>query len=125
MLVNIYGSKELFVTEYRTLLAERLLALTDFNTDKEVRNLELLKLRFGEDQMHMCEIMLKDIAESKRLGLLISEQLDDIGLVSTLVEEKKKRRRRRRGEGGKKWRRRGRNAEGAWQVLVGSVVQFS
>lgn len=36
MLITIYGSKELFVNEYRSLLSERLLALTDYNVDKEV-----------------------------------------------------------------------------------------
>ena len=33
MLITIYGSKELFVTEYQSLLAERLLALPDYNMD--------------------------------------------------------------------------------------------
>lgn len=36
MLVNIYGSSELFVNEYRTMLADRLLSITDYDTDKEV-----------------------------------------------------------------------------------------
>jgi hypothetical protein len=35
-LVNIYGTKEVFVNEYRNMLAERLLTITDYNTDKEV-----------------------------------------------------------------------------------------
>ena len=30
-----------------------------YDTDKEVQNLELLKLRFGESSMHQCEIMVK------------------------------------------------------------------
>ncbi|CAK1552273.1 unnamed protein product [Leptosia nina] len=73
MLVNIYGSKELFVNEYRTLLADRLLAQGVINTDKEIRYLELLKLRFGESQLHFCEVMLKDISDSKRINALISQ----------------------------------------------------
>jgi len=36
MLVQIYGSKELFVTEYRFILAEKLLKKRDYDTDKEV-----------------------------------------------------------------------------------------
>ena len=48
MLVNIYGSKELFVNEYRSLLSNRLLAHCSYDTDKEIRNLELYKLRFGK-----------------------------------------------------------------------------
>ncbi len=38
MIVNIYGSDDLFVSEYKSMLASRLLALTDFNTDKEAPN---------------------------------------------------------------------------------------
>merc|ERR1719320_2251532 len=41
MLVNIYGSKELFVNEYRSLLSNRLLAQRSYDTDKEIRYLEL------------------------------------------------------------------------------------
>lgn len=68
MIVDIYGSKELFVNEYRNLLAERLLTQLDFNPEKEIRNLELLKLRFGEVLLHSCEVMLKDISDSKRIN---------------------------------------------------------
>lgn len=73
MLVNVYGSKELFVNEYRTLLADRLLAQSVINTEKEIRYLELLKLRFGESQLHFCEVMLKDISDSKRINALIHQ----------------------------------------------------
>ncbi|XP_063235866.1 anaphase-promoting complex subunit 2 [Bacillus rossius redtenbacheri] len=82
MLVNVYGSKEVFVNEYRILLADRLLTQTSFDTDKEIRYLELLKLRFGESQMHYCEVMLKDLYDSKRINAhLLSEptfQLDKL-----------------------------------------------
>ena len=75
MLVNIYGSKELFVNEYRTLLSNRLLNPNQFqftyDTDKEIRNLELLKLRFGEASLHQCEVMLKDIGDYKRINNLL------------------------------------------------------
>ena len=67
MLVSIYGSKELFVNEYRLMLADKLLANLDYNTDKEVHTLELLKLRFGEISMRNCEIMIKDTEDSKRV----------------------------------------------------------
>jgi len=71
MLVNIYGSKELFVNEYRSLLSNRLLAHCSYDTDKEIRYLELLKLRFGEVPLHQCEVMLKDIGDSKRMNGLL------------------------------------------------------
>lgn len=68
MLVGIYGSKELFITEYRVMLSDKLLSKTDYNCDREIRTLELLKLRFGDANLHNCEIMLKDIADSKRIN---------------------------------------------------------
>ena len=58
MLVNIYGSKELFVNEYRTLLANRLLTTFSYDSvEREIRYLELLKMRFGESQLHFCEVI--------------------------------------------------------------------
>ena len=65
-LVNIYGSRELFVNEYRGLLADRILSGFSYDTARELRYLELLKLRFGESQLHHCEVMLKDVADSRR-----------------------------------------------------------
>lgn len=73
MLVNVYGSKELFVNEYRTLLADRLLTQLSCDTEKEIRYLELLKLRFGDSQLHFCEVMLKDVADSKRINQHIKQ----------------------------------------------------
>lgn len=68
MLVNIYGTKELFVSEYRAMLADRLLAKNDFECDRELRTLELLKVRFGESSLHTAEVMLKDFSDSKRIN---------------------------------------------------------
>lgn len=75
MLVSIYGSKELFVNEYRLMLADKLLANMDYDTDKELHTLELLKLRFGEMSMRQCEIMIKDIDNSKRTNHSIHSTL--------------------------------------------------
>ena len=49
------------------ILAERLLAKADDDVDDETRILELLKLRFGANALRECEIMLKDMADSKRI----------------------------------------------------------
>jgi anaphase-promoting complex subunit 2 len=38
-----------------------------------VRILELLKLRFGESNMQNCEVMLKDVANSKRINTAIKK----------------------------------------------------
>lgn len=44
-LVSIYGSTELFIVEYRNLLSEKMLTSLNYQTDIEVANLELLKIR--------------------------------------------------------------------------------
>ncbi|KAJ7028436.1 hypothetical protein C8F04DRAFT_1119316 [Mycena alexandri] len=69
-LVSIYDSKDLFVKELQVLLAQRLLAITDDNfekVEKERRNIEILKIRFGEAALQVCEVMLKDMSDSKRI----------------------------------------------------------
>ena len=45
-LVSIYDSKELFVKELQVLLAQRLLAITDGNFDREVRRSAAVVGRF-------------------------------------------------------------------------------
>jgi hypothetical protein len=47
------------------------------------RYLELLKLRFGEEHMTQCDVMLKDIADSKRITSRIREDLRDSPEVGT------------------------------------------
>jgi len=39
----------------RVMLADRLLAKADYDCSREVRTLELLKLRFGDANLHNCE----------------------------------------------------------------------
>nr|XP_034958292.1 anaphase-promoting complex subunit 2 isoform X2 [Zootoca vivipara] len=74
LLVSIYGSKDLFINEYRTLLADRLLHQSNYSAEREIRNVELLKLRFGETQMLYCEVMLKDMADSRRINAHIRDE---------------------------------------------------
>ncbi|ESO09432.1 hypothetical protein HELRODRAFT_73864, partial [Helobdella robusta] len=78
MLVNIYGSKELFIEEYRSLLADRILTQLSYDTVKEIKHLELLKLRFGESQLHQCEIMLKDVSDSRRISNIIQSRKQSV-----------------------------------------------
>lgn len=81
-LVSIYDTKEVFIREFQTLLADRLLGIRNYDTEREVRNLEMLKLRFGEASLSACEVMLKDLADSKRLDVAIqASNLRQPGLV--------------------------------------------
>lgn len=85
-LVNIYGSKELFVREYRTLLADRILSQFHYDTQKEIRYMELLKLRFGESELHLPEVMLKDVVDSKRINTHIHSENAKAGLDQNQVD---------------------------------------
>ncbi len=73
--MNIYGSKDLFVSEYRTLLADRILSNYSYDITNERRYLELLKRRFGESHLHFCDIMLKDVQDSQRMNRHIKDQM--------------------------------------------------
>jgi len=77
MLMTIYGSNELFIKEYRLLLADLLVNIIDYDTDKQVQQLELLKIRFGESAMHACDVMLRDLANSKRINSHIQPNLKE------------------------------------------------
>ncbi|KJE91988.1 anaphase-promoting complex subunit 2 [Capsaspora owczarzaki ATCC 30864] len=77
LLISIYGSKERFVDEYRALLSDRLISTLSYDIDKELRNLELLKLRFGEANMLFSEVMLRDITESKRNNTSVQERMPE------------------------------------------------
>ncbi|WWC73346.1 uncharacterized protein I206_107313 [Kwoniella pini CBS 10737] len=66
-LVSIYQSRDVIIKELQVLLATRLLAVKDYDAVKEIRTIELLKLRFGEQALHVCDVMLKDMADSKRI----------------------------------------------------------
>lgn len=66
MLVNLYGSQQAFINEYQNMLAEKLMSAKDYNIDEEIRNIELLKLRFGESALQTCNIIIKDVKDSKK-----------------------------------------------------------
>lgn len=77
-LISLFESKETFVKEMQGMLADRLLQnRSDFNQEMSV--LELLKLRFGETVLQACEVMLRDIFDSKRVDSVVRH---DQGLSS-------------------------------------------
>lgn len=84
-LISLFESKETFVKEMQNMLADRLLEKrTDF--DQEMSVLELLKVRFGDNALQACEVMLRDIFDSRRVDAVIR---NDQGLVPTLAQEEK------------------------------------
>jgi anaphase-promoting complex subunit 2 len=95
-LVSIYDSQDLFVKELQVLLAQRLLAITKAGIDRverevnmfpqprssslvcsrdtQRRNIEILKIRFGEAALQVCEVMLRDMTDSKRIDQHVQSQ---------------------------------------------------
>ncbi|KAI9573680.1 hypothetical protein HD554DRAFT_2167242 [Boletus coccyginus] len=73
-IVSIYDSKDLFIKELQVLLAQRLLAIKDGNFDRERRNIEILKIRFGESALQVCEVMLRDMTDSRRIDQHVQSQ---------------------------------------------------
>ncbi|KAH0558722.1 hypothetical protein GP486_004631 [Trichoglossum hirsutum] len=69
-LISLYDSKDIFVKELQNVMGDRLLK-KDFDFDKEIRVLELLKIRFGEGALQACEVMLRDVLDSKRVDAVI------------------------------------------------------
>jgi anaphase-promoting complex subunit 2 len=61
--------RDSFIDVLKTILCKHLLSLKD-NPDfaKEIKVLELFKLRLGEDNLQPCEVMLNDVVSSGRIN---------------------------------------------------------
>jgi anaphase-promoting complex subunit 2 len=77
-LISLFETKDVFVKELQTTLADRLLRnKPDF--DQETSVLEHLKIRFGDSALQACEVMLRDVTDSKKVDNIIRQ---DQGLQS-------------------------------------------
>ena len=70
-LISLFESKDIVVKEFQKTLGERLLK-NEQNFEKETRVLGLLKMRFGEPPLQACEVMLRDILDSRRVDSVIA-----------------------------------------------------
>jgi anaphase-promoting complex subunit 2 len=69
-LISLFETKDVFVKELQAALAERLLQnKPDF--DQETAVLEHLKIRFGDSALQACEVMLRDVTDSKKVDSII------------------------------------------------------
>lgn len=65
-LINTLGSEEVFIKEFQNIIADNLLsAQTDFAKEQKV--LHLLQKRFSESALQNCEVMIKDIYDSRKV----------------------------------------------------------
>ncbi|KAL5455658.1 hypothetical protein PMIN06_004330 [Paraphaeosphaeria minitans] len=65
-----------FINELKNILGDHLLKCQDPEFRKEIRLLELIKIRLGEDKLQACEVMLRDVLESRRINQTIHKAND-------------------------------------------------
>ena len=87
MLVGIYGSQDLFVQEYRNILADSLLRMNGFDIEPFYNVIEQMKLRFGDDSLTNCEIMVQDVESSRRILKTILEKMPDRMLDAKIISK--------------------------------------
>ncbi|KAI8335599.1 hypothetical protein BD560DRAFT_414045 [Blakeslea trispora] len=73
MLISLCGSLKEFIKGYSNTLGQVLLETNGYDIDEEVRRLEILKQNFPPDAFHRCDVMLRDMSESRRLDRAIHE----------------------------------------------------
>ncbi|AEO65442.1 uncharacterized protein THITE_2112429 [Thermothielavioides terrestris NRRL 8126] len=69
-LISALGSGDVFIKEFSAVVAERLLG-EPARFDQELRVLDLLKRRFGEAALQNCDVMIKDVQDSRRVDSAI------------------------------------------------------
>ncbi|KAF2361439.1 Anaphase-promoting complex subunit 2 C-terminal [Trinorchestia longiramus] len=80
MLVDIYGSKDMFISEYRALFADRLLSSLDCSkatVEIETKHLEQIKKRFGTSSPYISkiEVMIRDMNVSRSVNSAVLEAI--------------------------------------------------
>ncbi|KAF4977393.1 hypothetical protein FZEAL_6070 [Fusarium zealandicum] len=73
-LINALGSQDIFIKEFQLIIAERLLS-SQTGFLQETKVLSLLKKRFGENALQNCDVMMKDIQDSKRVDTVLGKNL--------------------------------------------------
>ncbi|PVI06979.1 hypothetical protein DM02DRAFT_609353 [Periconia macrospinosa] len=60
--------REDFINELKNIFGDHLLRCQDPEFQLEIRLLELIKMRLGEEKLQACEVMLRDVLESRRIN---------------------------------------------------------
>lgn len=69
-LISTLGSEDVFIKEFQSIIADNLLS-TQMDFAQEQKVLDLLKKRFGESATQNCEVMIKDIYDSRKVDTTI------------------------------------------------------
>lgn len=75
LLFEMFGSDADFIEEYENILAEKLLLSRVADVNEEIKNIELLKLRFGEQKLIRSAVILRDVDDSHRFNANAKENL--------------------------------------------------
>ncbi|KAF9769027.1 hypothetical protein IL306_013612 [Fusarium sp. DS 682] len=73
-LINALGSQDIFIKEFQLIIAERLLS-NQASFIQETKVLSLLKKRFGDNALQNCDVMMKDIQDSKRVDAVLGKNI--------------------------------------------------
>ncbi|KAK7753686.1 hypothetical protein SLS62_004308 [Diatrype stigma] len=69
-LIGALGSADVFIKEFQNIIGQRLLS-EQVSFEQEVGVLDLLKKRFGDSSLQACDVMMRDIQDSRRLDGVI------------------------------------------------------
>ncbi|UKZ79522.1 hypothetical protein TrVFT333_007277 [Trichoderma virens FT-333] len=79
-LISALGLQDVFIKEFQVIVAERLLSKqTSFQ--QEIKVLGLLKKRFGEAALQNCDVMIRDIVDSKRVDTVLRRNMKNDGAL--------------------------------------------
>lgn len=73
-LVSVFDNKDVLVKELMKRFADTMVFSHEFDEETMLMTIELLKLKFGEDALANLDVMIKDMAESKRIDHLVHVQ---------------------------------------------------
>ncbi|KAJ4163858.1 hypothetical protein LMH87_005562 [Akanthomyces muscarius] len=73
-LISALGSQDIFIKEFQHIIAERLLSKQP-SFQQEIKVLGLLKKRFGEHALQNCDVMVKDIHDSRRVDAVLRRNI--------------------------------------------------
>lgn len=73
MIASLCNPIQDFVNAYCHKFAEALFKIQNYNADEEIQRLEFIKKNFPPDTFLKCDVMLKDVDESKRIDKVINE----------------------------------------------------
>ncbi|KAL6887914.1 hypothetical protein GGI43DRAFT_263029 [Trichoderma evansii] len=77
-LISALGLQDVFIKEFQAIVAERLLS-KQAGFQQEIKVLGLLKKRFGEAALQNCDVMIRDIVDSKRVDTVLRRNLKNDG----------------------------------------------